>query len=85
MAIHIKSDQKFGNLFYYVDQGTWDCEFMEPMFYDDAVQEVVHTVIQRSLIKMFCLFKWKLDHDAGKYFSCTVGIQWKDQITKTMI
>ena len=68
VAIHMKTDQKNGNLFYYVDQGTWNWEFMEPAFYTDPVQGVVHIVIQRSLIKTFGLFKWTLDRYAGKYF-----------------
>ena len=64
----MKTDQKNGNLFYYVDQKTWNWEFMEPAFYSDPVQEAVCTVIQRSLIKTFGLFKWTLDTDAVKYF-----------------
>ena len=67
-AIHVKSDQKHSSIFYFLDQESWYAEQIESALYEDPVQEVVCTVIQRALIKMFGLFKWKLDQDAGKYF-----------------
>ena len=68
VATHVKSDQKFGSVFYFLDQETWYANHIESALYKDAVQEVVHTVIQRSLIKTFGSFTWKLDQDDGKYF-----------------
>ena len=44
-AIHMKTDQKFVNVFYYLNQATWYCDFMESALYDDPVQEAVHRVI----------------------------------------
>ena len=68
VAICVKSDQKYGSIFYFLDQESWYAEHIKSALYEDPVQEVVHTVIQRALIKMFGLFTWKLDQDAGKYF-----------------
>ena len=68
VAIRVKSDQKFGSVFYFLDQENWYADHIESALYEDPVQEVVHTVIQRALIKTFGLFTWKLDQDAGKYF-----------------
>ena len=67
-AICVKSDQKFGSIFYFLDQESWYADHLESALYEDPVQEVVHTVIQRALIRTFGLFTWKLDQDAGKYF-----------------
>ena len=61
-AIHVKSDQKF------LDQENWYADNIESALYEDPVQEAVQTVIKRALIKMFGLFTWKLDYNAGKYF-----------------
>ena len=68
VAICVKSDQKFGNIFYFLDQENWYADHLESALYEDLVQEAVCTVIQRALIKMFGLFTWKLDQNAGKYF-----------------
>ena len=68
VAICIKSDQKFGNVFYFLDQTTWYSDLIKSALHKDPGQEAVHTVIQRAIIKMFGLFEWKLDQDAGKYF-----------------
>ena len=67
-AICVKSVQKFGSIFYFLDKENWYVDNIESALYDNPVQKVVHTVIQRALIKMFGLFTWKLDQDAGKYF-----------------
>ena len=67
-TIHVKSDQKFGSIFYFLDQENWYADQIESALYEDPVQEVMHTVIQRALIKMFGVLTWKLDQDAGKYF-----------------
>ena len=67
-AIHVKSDQKHGSGFYFLDQESWYPDNIESALYEDPVQEAVCTVIQRSLIKTFGLFTWKLDQEAGMYF-----------------
>ena len=67
-AIHVKSDQKHGSIFYFLDQESWYADNIESALYEDPVQEVMHTVIQRALIKTFGLLTSKLDQDAGKYF-----------------
>ena len=67
-AIRVKTGQKHGSIFYFLDQESWYAENIESALYEDPVQEAECTVIQRALIKMFSLFTWKLDEDAGKYF-----------------
>ena len=68
VAIHVKSDQKHGSIFYFLDQESRYANNIESALYEDPVQEAVRTVIQRALIKTFGLFTWKLDQDTGKYF-----------------
>ena len=83
VAICVKSDQKFGNISYFLDQENWYADHLESALYEDLVQEAVHTVIQRALIKTFGLFTWKLDQDAGKYFP-KLGLPHQGSIYKVI-
>ena len=63
-----KAKSTNGDIFYFLNQATWYSDLIESALYEDPVQEAVYTAIHRAIIKMFGLFEWKLDQDAGKYF-----------------